>query len=130
MNENFSDDLKRVLKLSKNEANRLGHSYIGSEHFLLGIMKDKNGKASKLISKLGINNSEIISYIETISKPKSGSVALGHLPLTRRAEKILRNTQKEAKNKNKNTADQIDFLLSIASEKEGLAFEALSTFSK
>ena len=67
MNENFSDDLKRVLKISKNEAVRLGHSYIGSEHFLLGLLKDKNGKASKLIATLGVNCGEIISYIETIS---------------------------------------------------------------
>ena len=88
MKENFSKGIQRVLKYAKEEAVRLGHSYVGSEHLLLGIIKDKNGKASTILNSIGCDIIEMKSMIEDMAKPSGGTMTLGHLPLTRRAEMV------------------------------------------
>ncbi len=96
MKENFSKGVQRVLKYAKEEAVRLGHSYVGSEHLLLGIIKDSNGKAASILTSIGCDMMEIKAMIEDMAKPSGGTMTLGHLPLTRRAERILRTTFTEA----------------------------------
>ena len=98
MKENFSKGVQRVLKYAKEEAVRLGHSYVGSEHLLLGIIKDSNGKAVNVLSSIGCDIQEMKVMIEDMAKPSGGTMTLGHLPLTRRAERILRTTFTEAQN--------------------------------
>ena len=96
MKENFSKGVQQVLKYAKEEAVRLGHSYVGSEHLLLGIIKDSNGKAASILTSIGCDMMEIKAMIEDMAKPSGGTMTLGHLPLTRRAERILRTTFTEA----------------------------------
>mgnify|MGYP001430523112 CR=1 FL=1 len=129
MKENFSKGVQRVLKYAKEEAVRLGHSYVGSEHLLLGIIKDNNGKASSILTSIGCDIQEMKVMIEDMAKPSGGTMTLGHLPLTRRAERILRTTFTEAQNYNSEIADQMHLLLALAREDDGLATEVLSAYT-
>ena len=129
MKENFSKGVQRVLKYAKEEAVRLGHSYVGSEHLLLGIIKDSNGKANSILTSIGCDMMEMKSMIEDMAKPSGGTMTLGHLPLTRRAERILRTTFTEAQNYNEDIADQVHLLLALAREDEGLSTEVLNAYT-
>ena len=127
MKENFSKGVQRILKYAKEEAVRLGHSYVGSEHLLLGIIKDNNGKAASILASIGCDVTEMKTMIEEMAKPSGGTMTLGHLPLTRRAERILRTTFTEAQNYNEDIANQVHILLALAREDEGLSTEVLNS---
>jgi len=129
MKENFSKGVQRILKHAKEEAVRLGHSYVGSEHLLLGILKDSNGRAAGVLSSIGCDIPEMKSMIEDMAKPSGGTMTLGHLPLTRRAERILRTTFTEAQNYKEEIANQIHLLLALAREDEGLSTEVLNAYT-
>ena len=116
MKENFSKGVQRVLKYAKEEAVRLGHSYVGSEHLLLGIIKDSNGKAANILTSIGCDVQEMKVMVEDMAKPSGGTMTLGHLPLTRRAERILRTTFIEAQNYKEEIANQMHLLLALARE--------------
>ena len=98
MKENFSKGIQRLIKKAKEEAISLGHSYIGSEHFLLGILKDSKGNAAKILNDLGCNIKDMKVMILNLAKPNDTTINIGHLPLTRRTERILRNTYINAQN--------------------------------
>lgn len=129
MKENFSKGVQRILKYAKEEAVRLGHSYVGSEHLLLGIIKDNNGKAVNILTSIGCDIMEMKSMIEEMAKPSGGTMTLGHLPLTRRAERILRTTFTEAQNYKEDVANQVHLLLALAREDEGLSTEVLNAYT-
>ncbi len=129
MKENFSKGVQRVLKFAKEEAVRLGHSYVGSEHLLLGIIKDNNGKAASILTSIGCDIQEMKVMVEDMAKPSGGTMTLGHLPLTRRAERILRTTFSEAQNYKEEVANQTHLLLALAREDEGLATEVLNAYT-
>ena len=116
------------MKYAKEEAIQLGHSYVGSEHLLLGILREGSGRAIDILEELGCDLEELRLMIEDMVKPAGGTMTLGHLPLTRRAERILRNTFTEASNLNASIADDYHLLLAILQETEGVAFEALKAF--
>ena len=99
MKENFSKRVKKIIKKSKEEALRLGHSYVGSEHLLLGLVKEYYGISKKIMDVYDIDANDIITMIEDLIKPSGGTMTLGHLPLTRRAERILRNAFNEAQSR-------------------------------
>ena len=129
MKENFSKRDKVIIKISKEEAIRLGHSYVGSEHLLLGLIKEETGLSKKIFDIYDINLNEIISTLEGLIKTSGGTMTLGHLPLTRRAERILRNSFKESSNRGSSIADDEHLLLSLLSESEGIAVDILKSFS-
>ena len=129
MKENFSKRLQRIIKRSKEEAIRLGHSYVGSEHLLLGLLKEKNGLSQKIFDIFDLHPSEMISVLENMVKSPGGTMTLGHLPLTRRAERVLKNSFFEATSNGKSIADDEYLLLSILKEKQGVAYEVLKSFS-
>ena len=128
MKENFSKRVQTIMKYAKEEAIQLGHSYVGSEHLLLGILREGSGRAVGMLEELGCDLDEMRLMIEDMVKPAGGTMTLGHLPLTRRAERILRNTFIEASNLNATIADDHHLLLATLKEKEGVAFEVLSAF--
>ena len=84
MKENFSKRVQLIIKRSKEEAIRLGHSYVGSEHLLLGVLKEDSGLAKKIIDIFDIDSNEMITMLEDLIKSSGGTMTLGHLPLTRR----------------------------------------------
>ena len=128
MNEDFTNNVQLVLKYAKEEAIKFGHSYVGSEHLVLGIIKNKNGNAVQLLEDIGCNINELEQMIEDLIKPSgTTTMSLGHLPLTRRAERIIKNSYIESKKDNQNKADDIHILLSIAKENEGIASDIFKT---
>ena len=128
MKENFSKRVQNILKNAKEEAIRLGHSYVGSEHLLLGILKEGNGRAFDILSGLVGDTHELQTEIEELVRSSGGTMTLGHLPLTRRAERILRTTFTEAKGFNEEVGDDIHLLLALVKETEGVASEVLNHF--
>ena len=100
MKRNLSKSVQVILKIAKDEAIRLGHSYVGSEHLLLGIILDHNSKAAGLLESIGVSLLDLHHKLEALLKSVGGTITLGHLPLTRRSERILRNTFLEAEKLN------------------------------
>jgi len=129
MKENFSKRIQSIIKISKEEAIRLGHSYVGSEHLLLGLIKNGTGLSQKIFEIYDLDSNKIISNIEDLIKTSGGSMTLGHLPLTRRAERILRNSFKESLKLDASFADDEHLLLAILSESDGIAIEILRSLS-
>ena len=129
MKENFSKRIQSIIKISKEEAIRLGHSYVGSEHLLLGLIKSGTGISQKIFEIYDLNSNKVIASIEDLIKTSGGSMTLGHLPLTRRAERILRNSFKESMKLNASCADDEHLLLAILAESDGIAIEILRSLS-
>ena len=107
MRENFSRRVQNILRNAKEEALRLGHSYIGSEHLLLGILKEGGGPAREILTDLAGDIQELQTEIEDMVRSSGGTMTLGHLPHTRRAERILRTTLTEAKSFNEEVGDDV-----------------------
>ena len=129
MKENFSKRVQRIIKQSKEEAIRLGHSYVGSEHLLLGLLKGKNGLSKKVLDVYDVDPTEMVAMIEDMIKSAGGTMTLGHLPLTRRAERVLRNAFGEASTRGDTIAEDEHLFLAMLKEKEGIACEILKSFS-
>ena len=113
MKENFSKRVQNIMKYGKEEAIRLGHSYVGSEHLLLALLRESSGKSAKIFDIYDCDIDDIRSMIEDMIKTSGGTMTLGHLPLTRRAERILRNAFNEAVSLNVNISDDEHLLLAI-----------------
>lgn len=99
MEENFSPRVRDVITYSKEEAMRLGHDYIGTEHLLLGILREGESTAIKILNDLGLDTASVRAKIEGIAAPYATNVpgTAKNLPLTRQAEKALKTTFLEAK---------------------------------
>ena len=94
MEENFSPRVRDVITYSKEEALRLGHDYIGTEHLLLGILRDGEGTAVAILKDLGLDLGNVRNKIEGIAAPYATNAPTSgkNLPLTRQAEKALKTT--------------------------------------
>lgn len=126
MEANFSPRVKDVITFSKEEALRLGHDYIGVEHLLLGIIREGEGIAVKVIQQLGADLINVRKEVEKISKPKkSMSVSLGNIPLLKQAEKVLKITYLEAKLMKSNIIGTEHLLLSILKNEDNIATRVL-----
>jgi len=117
-----------VIQYSREEALRLGHDYIGSEHLLLGLIREGEGIAIEILKNLGCDLDEIKKSIEDATKTSGGTMTIGNLPLTKRAEKILKMTYIEAKNLKSDVIGTEHLLLSITKEKEGMAAQILLSY--
>ena len=99
MDDNFSERVKDVIQYSKEEAIRLGHKFIGTEHLLLGIIRDGEGMALEILISLGLDIKNLRKNVEDICKTESQNISKisSNLPLTKQAEKALKTTFLEAK---------------------------------
>ena len=88
MKENFSKRVQNIMKFAKEEAIRLGHSYVGSEHLLLGLLREDSGLGSKIFDIYDCDIEDIRAMVEDMIKTSGGTRTLGHLPLTRRGEPV------------------------------------------
>ena len=129
MKENFSKRVQLIMKHAKEEAVRLGHSYVGSEHLLLGMIRLEAGLGVKIMDIYDCELDDMRAMIEDMIKSSGGTMTLGHLPLTRRAERILRNAYNEAATLGDSVADDEHLLLAMLKETEGIAFEVLNSYN-
>ena len=129
MKNNFTSRVQKVIRYSKEEAMRLGHDYIGTEHLLLGIIKEGEGIAIKILQNLGVDLHKLKKAIEDSTAPSGGTMTIGNLPLSKRAEKALKMTYIEAKNFKNDVIGTEHLLLSILKEKDSLAAQILLTFN-
>ncbi len=129
MEAKFSPRVKDVITYSREEALRLGHDYIGTEHLLLGLIREGDGIAIKLLKSLGIDTSKLRRAIEDAVRGTSGtSVNLGNIPLTKQAEKVLKITYLEAKIFKSDIIGTEHLLLSILRDEDNIASQILNQF--
>ena len=129
MRNNFTSRVQKVIRYSKEEAMRLGHDYIGTEHLLLGVLKEGEGIAIKILQNLNCDLIKLKKAIEDSTAPSGGTMTIGNLPLSKRAEKALKMTYIEAKNFKNDVIGTEHLLLSILKEKDSLAAQILLTFN-
>ncbi|MEL6556687.1 MAG: ATP-dependent Clp protease ATP-binding subunit [Bacteroidota bacterium] len=130
MEAKFSNRVKEVISLSREEALRLGHDYIGTEHLLLGMIREGEGVAVGLLKKLGVNMDDLRSSIEQATKGTATSNVknLANIPLTRQSEKVLKITYLEAKIFKSQLIGTEHLLLSILRDEDNLATQILNKF--
>tara|TARA_Y100000588_G_scaffold154290_1_gene168393 strand:- start:2691 stop:5147 length:2457 start_codon:yes stop_codon:yes gene_type:complete len=124
----FTDGVKRVMQLAREESARLGHNYIGTEHLLLGIIKDGKGKAVAVLTNLGLNLETVKQSIEDYVSTSGGTMTIGEVPFTPRAKQILEVAANEAKEMKIQFVDIEHLLLALLKDKEGVAAQILAAF--
>jgi len=128
MDSNFSNRVQDVIRLSREEAIRLGHDYIGTEHLLLGIIREGEGIAIKIFRNLGKDIGKIKKTIEDTVRQSGATLTVGNIPLTKQAEKVLKITYLEAKIFKSDVIGTEHLLLSILREDDNLASQILQQF--
>ncbi|WKN33892.1 ATP-dependent Clp protease ATP-binding subunit [Porifericola rhodea] len=130
MEAKFSNRVKEVISLSREEALRLGHDYIGTEHLLLGMIREGEGVAVSLLKKLGVSLDELRNAVEQATKgTATGNVKnLANIPLTRQSEKVLKITYLEAKIFKSQLIGTEHLLLSILRDEDNIATQILEKF--
>jgi ATP-dependent Clp protease ATP-binding subunit ClpC len=127
MESNFSPRVKDVISYSREEALRLGHDYIGVEHLLLGIIREGEGLAVKILKSLGVDMLELRKEIERNLKPgKAIQSTAANIPLVKQAEKVLKITYLEAKLFRNNIIGTEHLLLSILKDEDNIATRILN----
>jgi len=130
MEAKFSPQVKDVISFSREEALRLGHDYIGAEHLLLGLIREGDGMAIKILRSLGVDTSKLRRSIEdAVRGTSSVTVNLGNIPLTKQAEKVLKITYLEAKIFKSDLIGTEHLLLSILRDDDNIASQILLQFS-
>jgi ATP-dependent Clp protease ATP-binding subunit ClpC len=123
--ERFSDRARKVMQLANQEALRLCHEYIGTEHILLGIILEGSGVAANVLKNLDIDLRNIRREVEVIVQSGPDMVTLGKLPQTPRAKKVIEYSIEEARNLNHNYIGTEHLLLGLFREQEGIAAQVL-----
>ena len=132
MDTNFSPRVKDVISFSREEALRLGHDYIGTEHFLLGIIREGQGVAIQILKNLNVDIPELRKMIEStikVENPNKVNSNLGNIPLVKQAEKTLKITYLEAKMFKSHVIGTEHLLLSILKDENNVASRAMFNFN-
>ncbi len=127
MYERFTDRARKVMQLANQEAQRFNHEYIGTEHILLGLVKEGSGVAANVLKNLDVDLRKIRLEVEKIVQtgPGGDQVVLGKLPHTPRAKKVIEYSVEEARNLNHNYVGTEHLLLGLLREQEGVAAQVL-----
>ena len=130
MDNNFSAQVKEIISYSREEALRLGNDFIGTEHIMLGLIRDGENTAMRVLKKCNVDLYELRKEIEMAIKDKSGKniANINSLPLTRQAEKVIRITILEAKQLKSPVVETEHLMLSILKNKENIATQILNNF--
>ncbi|HTB07853.1 MAG TPA: ATP-dependent Clp protease ATP-binding subunit [Bacteroidia bacterium] len=130
MEAKFSPRVKDVISYSREEALRLGHDYIGTEHLLLGIIREGEGVAMQLLRSLSVDTTELRKSIENYAPPTSKKINhLANIPLVKQAEKALKITYLEAKFFKSAVIGTEHLLLAILKDEDSVAAKALNGFN-
>ncbi len=117
----YSASTRKVIQLAEQEANRLNHEYVGTDHLLLGILVNDNSVAALALKGLGIEPSQVRCEVETLIVKGTGMVPIGKLPLTPRARNVIKYSIEEAHNLNHNYVGTGHILIGLLREQEGFA---------
>ena len=128
MEGNFSSRVQDVIRLSREEALRLGHDYIGTEHLLLGLIREGEGIAARILKNLKVDLFKLKQKIEDSTHPKVPATQMGNVPLTKQAEKVLKITYLEAKICKSSVIGTEHLLLSILKGEDNIASQILEQF--
>ena len=129
MEGNFSSKVRDVIQFSREEAIRLNHDYIGTEHLILGIVRLGDGVAVRILKNLECDLSKLKKTIEDTVRGTGGNVTVGNIPLTKQAEKVLRITYLEAKLYKSETIGTEHLLLSLLRDEENIAAQILHQYN-
>ncbi len=125
MFERFTDRARKVMHLANQEAQRFNHEYVGTEHMLLGLIKEGSGVAANVLKNLEVDLRKIRNEVEKIVQAGPEMVTMGKLPQTPRAKKAIEYAIEEARNLNHNYVGTEHLLLGLLREQEGVAAQVL-----
>ena len=130
MDGNFSPQVKEIISYSREEALRLGNDFIGTEHLLLGLIRDGDNTAIKVLKQLQVDLYELRKEVELAVRDKTGKniAHINSLPLTKQAEKVIRVTVLEAKSLKSATVESEHLMLSILKNRENIATQILMQY--
>ena len=124
--DKFTKRARKVLSLAQEEAQRLQHNYVGTEHLLLGLVREGEGVAAKALSNLGVELHEVRSSVERIIG-RGDHIVLGEIGLTPRAKKVIELAVDEARRLNHHYIGTEHLLLGLVREGEGIAADVLES---
>ena len=125
MNEMFTERARKAIEFARDEASRLRHDYIGTEHLLLGLIRLGEGRAVEILTNLGIELPDLKASVEEVVQPSGGTMTMGQLPLTARAKKTLEVSGQEARALKSKDIDTEHLLLALLEQPEGVASEIM-----
>jgi len=130
MEPKFSQRVKEVISLAREEALRLGHDYIGTEHLILGMIREGEGLGLELIQKAGLNPEELRTSIENSTRGTATNTIknLSNIPLTRQSEKVLKITHLEAKIFKSDVIGTEHLLLAVLRDEDNLGCQILNRY--
>jgi ATP-dependent Clp protease ATP-binding subunit ClpC len=128
MNNMFTDRVKKVLQFAREESIRLGHDYIGTEHLLLGLVKEGQGVAVAVLANMGIQLDALKKSIEDAVQTSSGGMMLSEVPFTPMAKQVLEIAAQEAREMNNNYIGTEHLLMALTKNKNGIAAQILNVF--
>lgn len=127
MNYNFTDRVRKVLAMAREEAIRLQHDYVGTEHILLGLIREGEGVAAAVLQNLSVDLEQIHERVEESVRKGKATIALGELPYTSRAKKVLEFAMAEARDFNHSYVGTEHLLLGLLREEKGIAAQVLNS---
>lgn len=129
MFDKFTERAKKIINLAREEAARLGHDYIGTEHLLLGLIKEGGGVATAVIENLGLDLERLKMEVEKSITMGGGTLTLGEVPFTSPAKKVLEYALEEAQALGHNYIGTEHILLGLIRESDGIAAQVLDHFN-
>ena len=134
MNYNFTDRVRSILAMAREDAVKLGHDYVGTEHILLGLMREGEGVATQVLTRMGVESERIVALVRKRVNEGKGTGEVGELPYTGSAKKVLEFAMSEARSLHHSYVGTEHILLGLLRQKEGLAAGVLAevqvTFGK
>jgi ATP-dependent Clp protease ATP-binding subunit ClpC len=127
MNYNFTDRVRKVLAMAREEAIRLQHDYVGTEHILLGLIREGEGVAAAVLTNLNVDLEQIHERVEESVRKGKATIALGELPYTSRAKKVLEFAMSEARDFSHSYVGTEHLLLGLLREEKGIAAQVLNS---
>ncbi len=122
--DRFTKHARQVLQIAQEEAMRLNHNYVGTEHLLLGLAKEENGLASKVLKEVGATPAEVVRQVERMA-PRNPRPPFGKPTLTPRTKRVIELAVEEARQMGHSYIGTEHLLLGLVREDEGIAAEVL-----
>ncbi|MDH5638563.1 MAG: ATP-dependent Clp protease ATP-binding subunit [Nitrospinota bacterium] len=122
----FTERARRVIILARDEAEKNQHEYLGTEHLLLGVLKDSGGLAIAVLQRLGVDLKQIRMEVERNMPHSSNTLIVGEIPFTKHAKKVLEYSVEEARSMGHNYIGPEHLLLGLVREKDGVGAKVLN----